>query len=95
MKLVYLPSTVADLQWMRTYHTRVFPDGLQKAQAQFRATQTLLQQNPRIGKQTDFPDVHELVITRTPFSVIYRLAEGQIQILRIWDNRADRSHLDV
>lgn len=95
MKLVYLPCTVSDLQWMRAYYTSVFPDGLQKAQAQFRATETLLQQNPRIGKQTDFPDVHELVITRTPLSVIYRLTDDQIQILRIWDNRADRSHLDV
>jgi len=93
MKLVYLPSTIADLEWMRTYNTRVFPSGLQKAQVQFRATEKLLLDHPHIGKVTDYPDTYELVITRTPFSIIYRLSDDQIQILRIWDNRADRTNL--
>lgn len=95
MELVYLPATVADFEWMRGYYSDVFPDGASKAQARFRAMERLLLQHPRIGKPTDFQGVYELVIARTPFSVIYRIVPERIEVLRIWDNRGDRSALIV
>jgi len=93
MKLVYLPSTITDLKWFRTYYTEVFPDGLKRAQQQFRNVEQLLRANPHIGHKTEFPKVRELVIARTPFSIVYRLTPERIEVLRIWDNRANPTGL--
>ena len=89
MELVYLPSTIADLNWFRAYYTQVFPDGLRRAQQQFFTMEHLLRDNPHLGHKTEFANVRELQIARTPFCVIYRLTPRRIEVLRIWDNRAD------
>lgn len=95
MKLVYLPSTVADLGWFRVYYTEIFPDGLKRAQKQFRIVEQLLRENPRIGRNTEFPNVRELNIAKTPFSIIYRLTPKRIEILHIWDSRANPASLEL
>jgi len=94
MKIVYLPSARDDLAWMRSYYTRVFPEGSARAREHFRAAQRMLAANPDIGRATDVATVRELQIARTPFSIIYRLRNERIEILRVWDGRADRSAID-
>jgi len=94
MELVYLPSTVSDLEWFRTYYSDAFPNGQKQAQKQFIAIEQILRDNPHIGHKTEFNNVRELVISKTPFSIIYRLTPDRIEILRIWDNRANPSRLE-
>ena len=94
MKLVYLPSTVSDLEWFRTCYTDVFPNGQKQAQARFIAMEQILRDNPHIGRPTEFKSVRELVMTKTSFSIIYRLTSDRIEVLRIWDNRANPSRLE-
>ena len=94
MKLVFLPSTRADLAWMRSYYTRVFPEGARRAAVQYARTRNLLRQNPLIGHVVeDIEDIREYSIPRMPFSFIYRVVEDRIEILRVWDQRGDRSRL--
>lgn len=88
MRIIFLPSTRRDLAWFRYYYRAVFPEGDVKARDQFRATQQLLATNPYVGHPSDDrKDVRELVIPRTPFTLIYRVTETDIEILRLWDNR--------
>lgn len=88
MLLVFLPSTARDLEWFRYYYNSVFPDGDVKAKQHFRATKQLLAENPYIGRAVGgYDDVRELVIPRTPFTVIYRVNVDQIEVLRVWDRR--------
>jgi len=94
MKIVYLPSARDDLVWMRTYCTRVFPEGSARARAHFRSAQHMLAANPEIGRTTDVATVRELQVARTPFSIIYRINRGRIEVLRVWDGRAERSVLE-
>jgi toxin ParE1/3/4 len=94
MKIVYLPSARDDLVWMRTYYTRVFPEGSARAGAHFRSAQHMLAANPEIGRTTDVATVRELQVARTPFSIIYRINRGRIEVLRVWDGRAERSVLE-
>ena len=48
MKIAYLPSARDDLVWMRTYCTRVFPEGSARARVHFRSAERLLaRQFPR------------------------------------------------
>ncbi len=94
MKLVFLPSTRPDLSWMRTYYTSIFPDGSRRAIENYRLACRVIRDNPLVGQaMEDMPGVRELVIQRTPFSIIYRVVDDRIEILRIWDQRGDRSGL--
>ncbi len=94
MKIVYLASARDDLAWMRAYYARVFPEGSARAAAHFRAAQRMLLANPELGRATDVAGVRELQIAHTPFSILYRLHGEPIEVLRIWDGRADRSGID-
>jgi plasmid stabilization system protein ParE len=90
MKLVFLPSTVADLRWLKTYYVSVFPEGGAKADRQFLAVQALLKANPLIGHPSDKVDgAREHHMLRTPFTFIYRIREDRIEVLRVLDTRAD------
>ena len=91
MILVYLASAIDDIAWMRLYYTRTFPEGARRAAAHIRAVEKAISANPQIGRPTEFARVCELVVPRTPFSVIYRVMLARIEILRVWDNRAERS----
>ena len=94
MKLVFLPSTRSDLAWMRAYYTRVFPDGAKRAAGQYRRASAIIRDNPLVGHTVeDIPDIREWPILRTPFSFIYRVVEDRIEVLRVWDQRGDRSRL--
>lgn len=88
MKIVYLQSAVQDIGWFRPYYKSVFPSGSERAGKQLKSIQALLAENPYIGHPSEgFDDVRELVITKTPFTLIYRVTSQQIEILRLWDNR--------
>ena len=94
MKLVFLPSSRSDLQWMRRYYAEVFPDGAKRAAGQYARASGVLRFNPLAGRPVeDMGGIRELTIPRTPFSFIYRVAEDRIEVLRIWDQRGDRSRL--
>ena len=94
MNLVFLPSTRSDLLWMRTYYTSVFPAGARRAAEHYRTTCSVIRDNPLIGHPVEgIHEVREFAIQRTPFSVIYRVVDDRIEVLRIWDRRGDRSEL--
>lgn len=88
MRIVFLAAAAQDIQWFRYYYQSVFPEGSTKARAQLKAIQKTLAANPYAGRRSDaLADVRELSIPRTPFTLIYRVAPTQIEILRLWDNR--------
>ncbi|MGB0695445.1 MAG: type II toxin-antitoxin system RelE/ParE family toxin [Rhodospirillaceae bacterium] len=88
MRIVFLKSTLQDVAWFRYYYRSVFPEGEQSAKAQLKATQSLLAANPYIGHPSfTRPGVRELHLQKTPFSLIYRVTETKIEILRLWDER--------
>ena len=93
MKIVYLANTRDDLLWMRQYYEIIFPEGSKNAQKQFHAVEDILLANPFIGHETHRKSVREFSIPKTPFSYIYRAFPDRIEVLRIWDERQDRSKL--
>ena len=89
MKIVYLPSTLEDLEWMRSYYTTIFPEGAIRAREHLKSAEMLLCNHPRVGHPTDVAGVQEFSIQKTPFSIIYRVNDDCIEILRVWDNRGN------
>lgn len=88
MKAVYLASTAQDIMWFRTYYRPVFPAGKNKARDNLKSIQALLVANPYIGHVSEVhKGVLEFNVKHTPFSLIYRVTETQIEVLRLWDER--------
>lgn len=88
MRIVYLEDAAQDILWFRHYYKAVFPEGSPRARATLKAIQTTLAANPYAGHRSDsHKDVRELVIPRTPFTLVYRVRPDQIEVLRLWDNR--------
>ena len=93
MKLIYLDSTKPDLAWYRAYYGSVFPEGAQQAAARYIRAIDNLQGNPYIGHPIGQDGLRKLTIPKTPFAVFYRVTRDHIEIVRIWDQRADPATL--
>ncbi len=95
MKIVYLESTKPDLAWYRLYYESVFPDGARQAAIRYiKAIEGLLD-NPRLGRMIADDGTRRYSIRKTPFAIVYRLSGDQIEIIRIWDQRADPRKLEL
>ncbi|MCQ0988522.1 type II toxin-antitoxin system RelE/ParE family toxin [Jiella marina] len=90
MKIVFLEQAVADLVWFKRYYQEVFQSGAIGAARHYRRSMDLLAVHPMAGREVE-GGVREWPIRRTPFCVIYRLKSERIEVLRIWDKRADNS----
>lgn len=79
---------------MRTYYAHAFPDGAKRAAKQYGKACSIIRKNPFVGHPVEeIEDVREFSIPRTPFSFIYRVVGDRIEVLRVWDQRNDRSRL--
>jgi len=90
MRIIFLESNKRDLAWFRSYYENVFPEGHRRVGDRYRLTKRMLRNKPEAGRLVGQLGIRELLIARTPFSFIYRLNAGTIEILRVWDLRGDR-----
>jgi hypothetical protein len=90
LKIVFLASCKRDLAWFRIYYKAVFSAGKMNAKLHYAQSKLLLRDNPFIGHPTEENGVRELPISRTPFSFIYRVTPDRVEVIRVWDQRADR-----
>jgi plasmid stabilization system protein ParE len=88
VKLRFLSRARRDLVWFQTYYDSVFREGADRARRQYRRTMANILSNPYIGHPVE-SGVRRFPIPRTPFSAIYRVAEDEIEILRVLDQRAE------
>jgi toxin ParE1/3/4 len=93
MRVLYLASTRDDITWMRRYYRDVFPAGAAKARDHLRLAESLLTQNPMVGLQAEISGLRMFQIPRTPFGFLYRITAAHIEVIRVFDARADRSGL--
>jgi plasmid stabilization system protein ParE len=91
MEVVYLATALEDMQWVRRYYAEVFPEGHGHARASLLKTAALIAENPFVGHAlVDDVDILEFPVARTPFSFLYRVHDGRIEILRVFDQRSFR-----
>ncbi len=85
MTLVWSTDAINDLAALRAYIEQDDPAAAQRVALRIiRNIETLLPDNPEMGRPGRVPGTRELVIPRTPFLVPYRLVDNTIQILRIF-----------
>jgi plasmid stabilization system protein ParE len=89
VKVKFLPSTIPDLKWFKSYYAFKFPEGARKASLSFLKAQKLLEKHPMIGRTSKSEGNREYFIPRTPFKFVYRVSKDKVEILRVLDTRAD------
>ena len=90
MNIIYLESSQDSLEWFYKYYSSVFPEGSENAYEHYKIIESLLSENPYIGKLTGDEDARKLKIPNTPFSYIYRIKNEYIEILTVWDDRQNK-----
>ncbi len=85
MKLVWSPEALQDLTEVRAYIARDNPAAATKVVKRIVSlVSTQLPSNPESGRIGRVPGTRELVITKSPFVVPYRVRAGTIEILRVY-----------
>jgi toxin ParE1/3/4 len=85
MTPIWSPEAIADLVALRAYIEQDDPAAAQRVALHIiHNIETLLPDNPEMGRPGRVPGTRELVIPRTPYIVPYRLVGSTIQVLRVF-----------
>ncbi|HVW58067.1 MAG TPA: type II toxin-antitoxin system RelE/ParE family toxin [Rhizobiaceae bacterium] len=95
MRIVFLPTTGPDFDWLTEYYLSIFPEGGPGAYRRLERALTNLSDNPRLGKAIARTEYRTYSVPRTPFSLIYRIGDAAIEILHVWDQRSNPLDLDL
>jgi len=81
---------------MHSYYATVFRGGKKNAAKQYFQTKILLKSNPFLGHPVeDMDGIREITISKMPFAFVYRVNGDTIEVLRVWDQRRDRTGLKL
>lgn len=80
-EIVWTKIALADLESARNYLSEVSPEFVHKIVTQLRSTLKVLASHPYIGRPGRVKDTRELPLQKTPFILVYRIKQNQIQIL--------------
>lgn len=89
MKLTFRPQAERDLRWFSHYYRQRFPAGKREAERRLHLATQLLLKNPLAGQMMEGVAARRLPLMRSPFVLIYTVERDTINILRVWDGRAD------
>ena len=85
MTPLWSPEAIADLAALRAYIEQDDPGAAQRVAFHIIDTvETLLADNPQLGRPGRVPGTRELVIPHTPFIVPYRVRNATIHVLRVF-----------
>jgi plasmid stabilization system protein ParE len=90
MRISYTARAIGDLRWYDRYYKQVFPEGAQNAHEHYMRGISMLLRHPQIGQLINTQGTREWNIPKTPFSLVYRIGNDSIIVLRVWDNRRDQ-----
>jgi plasmid stabilization system protein ParE len=93
MKLSFRATAQQDLRWFEYYHTHRVSGGRKKAELRLRAAIQLLKANPYAGVSVGEGNARSFPVLRTAFVLHYVVISDTIEIVRVWDSRADPEKL--
>ncbi len=85
MNIVWSPEAIADLAAARAFIAQDNPDAARRIALHIIDTiETLLADHPHLGRPGRVPGTRELVVSKTPFVIPYRVKDDSIQVLRVY-----------
>jgi plasmid stabilization system protein ParE len=76
------------------YYSKRFPEGRKNTERSFRAAIEFVLANPFVGTAMEGKPARQFPVLRTPFMLIYAIEDDSIDIIRVWDARADPARLN-
>jgi toxin ParE1/3/4 len=83
MRVRYTPQAFAEREQIIEYLRERSPGGARNVAASIRDAVTRLSEHPRIGYQTDHPQVRALFLVRDPYKIFYRVSDDEVEVLHI------------
>ncbi|GLS19041.1 hypothetical protein GCM10007874_20580 [Labrys miyagiensis] len=83
MKLAWLPTALTDRASIVRLIAKDSPRAAREQGDRIRNQAINLRDHPEMGRSGRLPRARELVIGGTPFLVIYRIGQQQVEILRV------------
>jgi toxin ParE1/3/4 len=90
MRLRWTPAAAADLEHIRDYLTEHHPQFAQTTVVELYESIRSLKTSPRLGRIGREEGTRELVLTRLPHIVAYRIKGQNIEVLHIFHAAQDR-----
>jgi toxin ParE1/3/4 len=87
MRVVWTAPALRDLASLRAYIARDRPDAAVRQVERIIASAAKLAEFPEMGRPGRRPQTRELVVTRTPYLVPYRVRGELIEVLRVLHGR--------
>jgi toxin ParE1/3/4 len=85
MNLFWSPEAIADLRELRVRISEDDPAAAQRMALRIiEAVETLIPENPRIGRPGRVSGTRELVVAKTPYIAPYRILGETIEVLRVF-----------
>ena len=84
MKVRWSNEALFDIADLRDYIAGESPKAASRVVLSIVRVVKILAENPHIGRPGRVPDTRELVISRTPFVIPYRIRGTVLQILRVY-----------
>lgn len=92
-EVVFVGAAQLDLQWVRIYYAKYFPEGIGQASARLEKCWRRLAAFPKMGRVTGKLPRRRFSVPNVPFTIVYRENEDIVEVLRILDQRS-QSYLD-
>lgn len=83
MDILWLDRTRRELIQIREYIAKDNPRAARQVARRILESAEKLRTTPNIGRPGRLYGTRELVITRTPFIILYRVRDGAVEILRV------------
>lgn len=83
MKLRWTRLALEDLLHLHEHIAEDNPDAAANMVARIQEAAQNLKKHPRMGKEGRRPGTQELVLAKTPYIMVYALAENEIQIVSV------------
>jgi toxin ParE1/3/4 len=87
MPIVWLPVAVQDVIHLRTYIADQDPESARGIAWRIDKAVNNLGQMPNLGRPGRIFGTRELIVSGTPYLVVYRLQNGRVEILRVLHGR--------
>lgn len=87
MEVLWLKGAVTDPDEIVTYLAERNPAAAAKTAAALHDAASLLSDHPRMGRKGRVPGTRELVVSRLPFVIAYRVRRDRVEVLRVIHGR--------
>jgi plasmid stabilization system protein ParE len=95
MALIWSEAAIADLVRIRNYIAEYNPEAAGQVAMRLMTVAELLSSSAHIGVATRRPNVRRVVVAQSVYSLIYRIAGENIEIIEVFDGRRKRPRTDV